>query len=174
MLPAQVAAEVPTRRSQGRPKRILIAEDSPDNRFLISAYLRREPYQVDFAEDGEQAIAQFLAHDDYDMIFIDIQMLRMDGLSATRRIRELEAEHGRRPLPIIALTASVLEDDVARVLAAGCNLHLCKPVKKRVLLDAIRNAAFISVASELPGAPPATTATQHPNGTTSQQHLRGK
>jgi CheY-like chemotaxis protein len=141
----------------------LVAEDSPDNRLLISAYLRREPCQVDFAEDGEQAIAQFLAHDDYDMIFMDIQMPRMDGLSATRRIRELEAEHGRRPLPIIALTASVLEEDVARTRAAGCNLHISKPVRKRVLLDAIRNAA-LSVGQARAPAPLAATTAPHPNG----------
>jgi CheY-like chemotaxis protein len=71
------------------------------------------------------------------MIFMDIQMPRMDSLSAARRIRELEAEHGRRPFPIIALTASALDEDVARALAAGCNLHISKPVKKSVLLETI-------------------------------------
>jgi two-component system, sensor histidine kinase and response regulator len=147
LLPAPVAAAVvPTQAFTGRPKRILVAEDSPDNRFLIGAYLRHELCQVDFAEDGEQAVAQFLAHDDYAMIFMDIQMPRMDGLSATRRIRELEAEHGRRPLPIIALTASALEEDVEAALAAGCNLHLSKPIKKIVLLDTIRNAASLKTA----------------------------
>jgi PAS domain S-box-containing protein len=149
-LPASsvAAAPAPEQIPARRPTRILVAEDSADNRLLISAYLRREPYQVDFAEDGEQAVAQFLAHDDYDLIFMDIQMPRMDGLDATSRIRQLEGEHARRPLPIIALTASALEEDVARALAAGCNLHLSKPMKKRMLLDAIRNAAFISVTSE--------------------------
>jgi CheY-like chemotaxis protein len=98
------------------------------------------------------------------MIFMDIQMPRLDGLSATRRIRQLEAEQGRRPLPIIALTASALDEDVARALAAGCNLHISKPVKKRLLLDTIRTAAFISVTAQ-PPAPLAAAATPSPNST---------
>jgi CheY-like chemotaxis protein len=122
--------------------------------------------------DGAQAVEHFIAHDDYDMIFMDIQMPRMDGLSATRRIRQLEAEHGRRPLPIIALTASALDEDVARALAAGCNLHISKPVKKRVLLDTIRTAAFISVTAQ-PPAPLAAAAALSPNSTlTSPVHKR--
>jgi len=157
-----VVAPLPVPAPSGRSARILVAEDSPDNRLLIGAYLRREPYQVDFAEDGEQAVALFVAHDDYDMIFMDIQMPRMDGLHATRRIRELEGEYGRRPLPIIALTASVLEEDVARTRAAGCNLHLSKPVKKRLLLDTIRNAVPTPVIEEPPEPPAAVT--ELPNG----------
>jgi len=145
-------AAAPEQAIVGRSQRILVAEDSSDNRLLISAYLRREPCTVDFAEDGEQAVAQFIAHDDYDLIFMDIQMPRMDGLLATRRIRELEAEQGRRPLPIVALTASALDEDVTRALAAGCNLHISKPVKKRVLLDTIRTAAFVSVTAQPPAS----------------------
>ena len=119
-LPARHAiAAAPSAPATAR-KRILVAEDSPDNRLLISAYLRREPCQIDFTEDGEQAVAQFAAHDDYDMIFMDIQMPRMDGLRATERIRQIEAEQERCPLPIIALGASALGADVTRARAAIC------------------------------------------------------
>jgi CheY-like chemotaxis protein len=67
-------------------------------------------------------------------------MPEMDGLTATRTIRQWEQDNRLPPTPIIALSASVLEEDVQRALAAGCDMHLAKPVKKRVLLDAIRKA----------------------------------
>ena len=62
---------------------------------------------------------------------MDIQMPEMDGLDATRAIRQWELEHGRAPAPIVALTAYALEEDARRALAAGCNLHLSKPLRKR-------------------------------------------
>jgi CheY-like chemotaxis protein len=99
-----------------RQTRILIAEDAPDNRLLISAYLRREPYQIDFAENGKEAVEKFKAQG-YDMVFMDIQMPELDGLAATRFIRQWETEQTLTPTPIIALTASVLEEDVHNALA---------------------------------------------------------
>jgi CheY-like chemotaxis protein len=65
----------------------------------------------------------------------------MDGLTATQLIRKWERENGRAPTPIIALSASALEDDVKRSLAAGCTDHVSKPVKKAVLLEAIRGVS---------------------------------
>jgi signal transduction histidine kinase/CheY-like chemotaxis protein len=118
--------------------RILVADDSPDNRLLIAAYLRREPYQVDFAEHGKDAVEKFTSNL-YDVVFMDMQMPEMDGLTATRVIREWEKEQGRNRVPIVALSASVLEEDVKRATEAGCDLHVSKPVKKCVILDTIRN-----------------------------------
>ena len=117
--------------------RILVAEDSPDNRLLIQAYLRREPHHVDFAENGRVAVDNFIAHP-YDLVFMDVHMPELDGLDATRMIREWERNHDIRPSCIIALTASVLEEDVERALAAGCNAHIGKPLTKQVILDVIR------------------------------------
>jgi PAS domain S-box-containing protein len=125
--------------------RILVADDSPDNRLLVAAYLRREACQLDFAEDGKIAVEKFTSGH-YDMVFMDVQMPEIDGLMATRMIRKWEKENNRSPTPIIALTASALEEDVKRTLDAGCNLHLSKPIKKRVLLDTIRNVAFLKPA----------------------------
>ena len=124
----------------GRPLRILIAEDSTDNRFVIESYLRKEPCSVTFVKDGQQAVSNFIAND-FDLVFMDVQMPKVDGLSATRSIRKWESEHGRQPVPIIALTASALEEDIARSLLAGCDAHISKPVKKRVIMEAIRKAA---------------------------------
>src|SRR2546430_2035815 len=85
---------------------------------------------------------------------MDIQMPRMDGLAATRKIRQWETAHGLPPVPISALTASVLDEDVRCAVAAGCNLHIGKPVKKRALLDTIRNAALLGAR----GAPVSSAA----------------
>jgi CheY-like chemotaxis protein len=116
--------------------RILVAEDSPDNRLLFQAYLRLEPHQVDFAEDGRAAVDKFIAQR-YDLVFMDVHMPELDGLDATRMIREWERQHGIEPSPIIALSASVLDEDVKRALAAGCSGHISKPVRKQVILEAI-------------------------------------
>jgi CheY-like chemotaxis protein len=129
-----------------RQTRILIAEDAPDNRLLISEYLRREPYQIDFADNGKEAVEKFKAQR-YDMVFMDIQMPELDGLAATRFIRQWETEQTLAPTPIIALTASVLEEDVHNALGAGCNMHMSKPIKKRNLLDTIRNIVVVHASS---------------------------
>ena len=126
--------------------RILVADDSADNRLLIAAYLRSEPYQVDFAQHGREAVAQFIANE-YDMVFMDVQMPEMDGLTATRAIRQWEKARGSTPTPIIALSASALEEDVRRAKEAGCDLHVSKPVKKRTMLDTIRTVALMRSAS---------------------------
>jgi PAS domain S-box-containing protein len=122
--------------------RILVADDSADNRLLIGAYLRREPYLLEFAEDGKAALEKFKSFP-YDVVFMDMQMPELDGLAATREIRKWEIANHRATTPIIALTASALEDDVQRALSAGCDQHLSKPIKKSVLLDTIRRVMFL-------------------------------
>ena len=165
-LPERHAPQIQSATSAGAPEmRILVAEDSPDNRLVIAAYLRREPYQVDFAHDGSEAVNKFISQH-YDLVFMDIQMPEVDGLTATRTIRRWESDHGLSPTPIIALTASVLEEDVRLALASGCNLHMSKPVRKRVLLDAVRNAALLRKA-DTPESIPVTDAMSvepRPNG----------
>jgi len=122
-----------------RPLRILIADDSHDNRALIEAYLKKTPYLLIEAEDGQQAIDKFIAGR-FDLVLMDIQMPNVDGYEATEKIRGWEREHGRRRTPVVALTASALEDAADRTRAAGCDAHVTKPVKKSTLLNAIRDA----------------------------------
>ncbi len=120
------------------PLRILMAEDSPDNCTITLAYLEHTPYQVDVAETGVVACRMFKAGH-YDLVLMDRQMPAMDGLTATRTIRAWEKANGRRPTPIIALTASALKGDRETCLAAGCTAYLTKPIKEDVLLQAIKD-----------------------------------
>jgi len=123
--------------------RILLVEDSPDNCTITVAYLEDTPYQVEIAETGTEACEMFAVHD-YDLVLMDRQMPVMDGLTATRKIREWERAHGRPPTPIIALTASALKGDREQCLAAGCTAFLTKPVKQEVLLQAIKDHSIVA------------------------------
>ena len=119
--------------------RILLADDSPDNRLLIRAYTKKTPYLLTEVENGQIAVERFV-DGNYDLVLMDIQMPVLDGYSAVRAIRKWELERGRARTPILALTASALEEDVRRAKQAGCDMHVSKPVKKSTLLDAISHA----------------------------------
>lgn len=114
-------------------KRILLVEDAPDNVFLICHYLKPFGCSVDIATDGLQALRKF-NQNSYDCILMDIQMSGMDGLEATRRIRELGFTK-----PIIALTAHALPAEAERSIQAGCDLHLTKPIAKLELINSLRS-----------------------------------
>lgn len=122
-----------------RPLHILLADDSPDNRMLIRAYLKKTLYSLDEAENGQLAYDRFIAGK-YDVVLMDIQMPVLDGYSAVRMIREWEKNHHHKRTPIIALTASALDDAVRKARDAGCDIHVSKPVKKVTLLEAIANS----------------------------------
>lgn len=116
--------------------RILLAEDSPDNRLLVQSFLKKTPCEIDVAENGEVALGKFKASS-YDLVLMDMQMPVMDGYSGTRAIREWEVGEDARPTPIIALTANALKEDTQKSLDAGCTAHLTKPIKKARLLEVI-------------------------------------
>ncbi|MBF0283815.1 MAG: response regulator [Magnetococcales bacterium] len=116
---------------------ILVAEDSEDNQWLIKRYLAATPHRVEFVADGAAAVAAFMRNG-YDLVLMDMQMPEMDGVQATRLIREWERQQGRPPTPVLALTADALLEHEQRSLDAGCNAHLSKPVRKKTLLDAVK------------------------------------
>ncbi|HQG99654.1 MAG TPA: CHASE domain-containing protein [Smithellaceae bacterium] len=120
-----------------RPLNILLVDDSDDNRLLVKTYLKGDAYRIDEAVNGEEAVALFQSGP-YDLVLMDMQMPVMDGYTATRVIRRWEEEQGRDRTPVIALTAYALKEDAAKSEAAGCDTHLTKPIKKAVLLEAIR------------------------------------
>jgi PAS domain S-box-containing protein len=128
---------------QMKPKslRILLAEDSVDNRLIVKAYLAHTPHKLDMVENGEQAVARFMAAagggNGYDVVLMDVQMPVMDGHAATRMIRQWELDQRLAKTPIVALTASAFAHDVNKSLEAGCDAHVSKPVRKAALLAAI-------------------------------------
>lgn len=117
-----------------RSARILVVDDVEMNRDLCKTMLRRDGHEVDLADSGVTAIAMTGSRS-YDLIFMDVQMGEMDGMEATRRIRALGATLST--VPIIALTANVLPEQVARYKAAGMDDHLGKPINRAELLACV-------------------------------------
>ena len=115
--------------------KILLAEDSDDNAFLVSSYLKNTGCQLDCAENGRVAVEKFVS-DDFDVILMDMQMPEMNGYAATRWIRALE-KRKTKPTIVIALTAYAMKEEIEKSLAAGCDRHLNKPITRNALLEAI-------------------------------------
>ena len=142
--------------------RILLAEDSPDNRLLIRAYFKNLPYALETAENGNIALDKFKASP-HDLVLMDMQMPVMDGYTAARTIRAWEAKHHRPATPILALTASTLDDDIRRAFEAGCNTHIAKPVRKATLLAAIDETLALVAAGTAKRAPATSAAPSAPS-----------
>jgi CheY-like chemotaxis protein len=141
-----------------RRYRILAAEDSEDNRFLLHVYCEGSIYDLTFVEDGERAVAAYQGQQ-FDLIVMDIQMPVMDGLTATRTIRALERTSGVKRIPILALTANALPEDVSRARDAGCDAHLSKPISKKNFLAGMEQW----LAKSAPAVPePALAAPEAP------------
>jgi len=115
----------------------LLAEDNPINQKVVVRILSRAGHAVDIVASGGAAI-EALHGESYDLVFMDVQMPEMDGLAATRRIRE-DARFD--DVPIIALTAHVLDGDRNRCLAAGMNDYLAKPFDQDELLAKVNEWA---------------------------------
>ena len=120
--------------------RILVVDDSEENRFLVTEYLKQLDCHLEYAENGRAAVEKFCAGA-FDLVLMDLQMPVMDGYEAARRIRGWEEEQKRRLTPLIALTASALETELQRALDSGCTACLRKPVRLISLLDAVKKYA---------------------------------
>ena len=131
------APAAPTPPIEVRALRILLAEDSQDNQVLVRSYLKQTPYRLDIADHGAIALELF-KNGYYDLILMDMQMPVMDGYEATQAIRAWEREHDLPPTQVIALTALALKEDGAKILDAGCNAHMTKPIKKHTLLEVLQ------------------------------------
>ena len=138
----RVAGAVPpAARDAGGPVfrkslRILVAEDSPDNRLLVQLYLNGTPHAPTYVEDGGEAVDR-AGSEEFDIVLMDVQMPVMDGLTATRAIRAMELERGKPAIPILALSANARPEDTKSSLEAGCTAHLSKPISKSRLLAAL-------------------------------------
>lgn len=129
--------------------RILVAEDNRINVMLATALLGKMGHRVDTVGNGKEAL-EALAVAPYDLVLMDVHMPEMDGLEATRRIRQLEAKTRRPRLPVIALTASTLEGDRQICFDAGMDDFLAKPLNLDALRAALRR--FAPGAATLPAA----------------------
>jgi PAS domain S-box-containing protein len=116
---------------------ILLAEDNPVNRDVIGLLLVKRGFRLDFAEDGVQAVAMWETGN-YDLVLMDVHMPRLDGLKATRSIRERERERGGHT-PIIAVTAHAFKDDRDRCLDAGMDAYIAKPIDFPKCIDLMNN-----------------------------------
>jgi CheY-like chemotaxis protein len=121
-----------------QPLRILLAEDNAVNQKLMLHVLEKRGYSVTVASDGLLAWEAY-KRQSFDLVLMDVQMPGMGGFEATKAIRQLEEETGRR-IPIIALTAHAMKGDRERCLEAGMDDYLTKPIQKAMLFEAIERA----------------------------------
>ncbi len=128
------------RKADLRGRHILLAEDVPINAEIMIMILSAKGMQVDLAENGRIAVEKFenCAEGYYDAVLMDMRMPEMDGLEATRRIREMEREDARS-IPMIALTANAFDEDVQRSMQAGLNAHLSKPIDANLLYETLES-----------------------------------
>ncbi|RYZ49565.1 MAG: response regulator, partial [Proteobacteria bacterium] len=111
--------------------RILVAEDAVDTQLLIRQILQRQGAELDFADNGKQAI-ECAESKEYDIILMDIQMPICDGYQATRTLRA-----NAYSKPIIGLSAHAMREEHDKIIASGCNEHLAKPFDPKKLVDLI-------------------------------------
>ena len=118
------------------PLRILLAEDNPINQKVVAKILDRHDHQVVMVENGRQALEK-LSWESFDLVLMDVQMPEMDGLEATRRIRDGVEQKIDRHIPIIALTAHAMKGDREQFLAVGMDDYVSKPIDADLLLEKI-------------------------------------
>ncbi|MCL4205513.1 MAG: response regulator [Pirellulaceae bacterium] len=118
-----------------RVARVLLAEDGRVNQQVAVRLLERRGHAVRVAENGIEAVAAF-QEETFDLILMDVEMPELDGIQATRAIRELERRTGQH-IPIVAMTAHAIQGDRERFLAAGMDDYLAKPVNSRTLYETV-------------------------------------
>ena len=125
-------------REEGRPLRILLAEDNLVNQMLASRLLEKHGHSVVTAGNGRQALER-LENESFDLVLMDVQMPEMDGFEATAAIRKKEEATGNH-LPIVAMTAHAMEGDRERCLAAGMDGYVSKPIIAKELFREVEKA----------------------------------
>ncbi|MBT3535042.1 MAG: response regulator, partial [Rhodospirillaceae bacterium] len=131
-LPPAVAEQGP--EAEQAPARVLLAEDNRINQMLVEALLSRSGLVAECVENGRQAV-EAVQQGNYSLVLMDINMPLVDGLQATREIRALK--DGKSSIPIIAMTASAMDEDRQRCAAAGMNGYISKPIEEEELLGLI-------------------------------------
>lgn len=136
----RLATETPTQDEQ--PERVLIVDDGETNRKLVQLMLEKRGITTATASDGREGVDEIL-NNDFDLVLMDMQMPVLDGIAATRELRERGVD-----IPIIALTANAMRVDRQQCLDAGCNGYVTKPIQAQRLLEAMQDVCKKTPASE--------------------------
>ena len=128
--------EAPASEAAVGPLRVLLADDNATNRRVVELILGAMEADCIAVEDGAQAVSAFEAQT-FDVVLMDMMMPVMDGLTAVRALRAVEAREGRARTPVLMLTANSFPEHVAESLAAGADLHLAKPITAASLIEAL-------------------------------------
>ena len=119
--------------------RILLAEDNPVNQKLAKMMLTKAGYQVEVANNGQETVEKYTTSpEDFDLIFMDVQMPEMDGMEATRAIRK----KGFDTIPIVAMTAHAMKGDREKCLEAGMDDYTAKPIKRDIVFEILEKWVF--------------------------------
>ncbi len=136
---------------------VLVAEDVELNQYLVRHIMESWGFTVDVVSNGREAVNK-IQENKYDLVLMDIQMPEMDGMEATRAIRQL-SDPVKAAIPIVALTANALKGDSEKYLAAGMNDFLPKPFNEQKLFLVISNNLKSSVKETIPMSESNTTVT---------------
>ena len=117
-------------------KKILVAEDNPINQKVIRIILERMGANYEFAMDGSEAFSKFETGA-YSLVLMDCQMPKLDGLQASKQIRELEGRTLQERCPIVAMTANAMKGDRENCISAGMDDFLSKPFKSQDLVQVV-------------------------------------
>jgi len=131
----------PIVRTDSRPLKILLAEDSVHNQMLFRTFVKDEPWEIETAPNGRIAVEK-AAVEFYNLILMDLDMPEMDGYHATRQIRSAECAGQVLGVPIVALTAHSETEAFIKSFEAGCTAHVTKPLSKAGLIETIRRYAI--------------------------------
>ena len=123
-----------------------MAEDNETNRLVVAALLEPIGAEITMAGDGREAVEAF-AKQDFDLVLMDIQMPRMNGIEATLAIRRAEGAAGRGPTPILAVSANVMTQQLAESQAAGMTGVVAKPIQAEILFREIERVLVQPPAS---------------------------
>lgn len=130
-----------------RGLKVLVVEDHPVNRQVISLMLARIPAHVTCAENGIEGVEAF-SKDPYDIVLMDLRMPMMDGYEAMRRIRAAEAAAAAPPVPIVVVSAHTTPLERARATEAGADDHIGKPIQIPELLHAMDRVLQMRAAAD--------------------------
>ena len=119
---------------------MLVADDHPHNRRLLEVLLTQLGADCDCVEDGDQAVTAW-SQGDCDVVLMDMQMPVMDGLTAVKRIRQIERQEGRERTPVIMVSANAMPEHIDAARAAGADGHVAKPISAGELAAALERIA---------------------------------